>query len=141
MRFFQKNFKLPPFSKGFYLITDAVKENLPQISFVKSGFCHLFLLHTSASLCLNENYDPSVRNDFLNFTDSLIPQTTFFTHTLEGSDDMPAHIKSSLYGNSLLIPVNNGNLVLGVWQGIYLCEHKETLHRREIFATIFGEEI
>ena len=138
MKIHQQLITLPAFSKGFWLITDKIEEKL-EIGNIDAGICHLFLMHTSASLCINENADSSVRRDFLTFTETLVPEDFPFTHRLEGDDDMPAHIKSALYGQSLTIPIQKGALVLGVWQGIYLCEHKNYGSSRKIFATIIGE--
>ncbi len=139
MKIVQKLITLPAKPRGFHLITDHIVKALPELEGFEAGLCHLFLLHTSASLTINENADPSVRADFLKFTDYLVPEDFPFSHTLEGSDDMPAHIKSSLYGNFLTIPVNQGRFVLGVWQGIYLCEHRDFSSNRKIYATVMGE--
>ncbi|MRJ02174.1 MAG: YjbQ family protein [Epsilonproteobacteria bacterium] len=138
MKLFQKVITLPAKPRGFHLITNQVLQALPEISQVEGGLCHLFLLHTSASLTINEGVDPSVRRDFLKFTDSLVPEEFPFTHTLEGSDDMPAHIKGSLFGNQLTLPISGGKIVLGAWQGIYLCEHRDFSSNRKIYATIIG---
>ncbi len=137
----QKEFTVSAKEKGFHLITEEIlsvlKEDLQE---AKSGLLNLFLKHTSASLFINENYDPSVRVDMQNFTEALVPETFPFTHTLEGPDDMPAHIKSALYGVSVSIPVKNGALDLGTWQGIYLAEHKENAGPRKIVATLVYEK-
>ena len=126
--------------RGFFLITNEILEHLPQIKEFHAGVAHLFLMHTSASLTINENADPSVRHDFLEYTNRLVPENeSFYTHTLEGSEDMPAHIKSSLYGNFLAIPINSGRFVLGTWQGIYLCEHRDFAGNRKIYVTLMGE--
>ncbi len=140
MKIFQKEIILKAYPRGFYLVTEEILSQLKGLNEFKKGLCHLFLLHTSASLTINENADPSVRRDFLSFTNKIVPENEpYYTHILEGSDDMPAHIKSSLYGNSLTIPVKNGRFVLGIWQGIYLCEHRDFPSNRHIFATIIGE--
>jgi len=134
----QKTVTLPAKPRGFHLVTHEIVEALPELSDFEAGLCHLFLLHTSASLTLNENADPSVRRDFDRFVEALVPRDFPYTHTLEGSDDMPAHIKSSLFGQSLTIPVHGGRLVLGTWQGIYLNEHRDFGTSRKIYVTIMG---
>jgi len=140
MKIFQKEIILRAYPRGFHIITEEILKNLGEIKEIEAGICNLFLLHTSASLCINENADPKVRKDFLNFTNCLVKEDEpYYTHTLEGSDDMPAHIKSSLYGNSLVIPVKKGKFVLGIWQGIYLCEHRDFSSNRHIFITLFGK--
>ena len=137
----QKELSISAKEKGFHLITEellnALKEDLQE---VKSGLLNLFLKHTSASLFINENYDPTVRADMQSFSEALVPETFPFTHTLEGLDDMPAHIKSAIYGVSVNIPVKNGSLDLGTWQGIYLAEHKENADPRKIVATLVYEK-
>ena len=139
MKIVQKMIALPAKPRGFHLVTSQILQALPELREFEAGLCHLFLMHTSASLTINENADPSVRADFLKFTNALVPEDFPYSHTLEGSDDMPAHIKGSLYGNSLTIPVHNGKLVLGTWQGIYLCEHRDFSSNRKIYITIIGE--
>ena len=127
-------------SRGFHLITDIIQLNIPQIRNYKIGLLNLFLKHTSASLTINENMDPTVRVDLESHFNKLVPENRpYYKHTLEGPDDMPAHIKSTLIGNSLSVPVSDGNLALGIWQGIYLCEHRDSKQTRKIIATIFGE--
>jgi len=132
---YQKEIELPGFKRGFHLISDIV---LKELAFIpESGLLNLFLQHTSAALCLNENADPDVRTDFETFISRLIPENkSLYTHTLEGSDDMPAHIKSSVFGQSLNIPISNGKLNLGTWQGIYLCEFRNSGGRRNVIVTI-----
>ena len=140
MKIVQKTITLKARPRGFFLITQEVLKQLPELKEFQAGLAHLFLLHTSASLTINENADPSVRRDFLSFTNHLVPEDEpYYTHTLEGSDDMPAHIKSSLYGNFLTIPITNGKLVLGTWQGIYLAEHRDFGSNRKIYITLIGE--
>ncbi len=135
---FQKEITLPSYSRGYHLITDIILKHLPSLP--RTGILHLFLRHTSAGLSINENADPSVRSDFRRFIDHLIPDgDDLFYHTLEGDDDMPAHIKSSLFGQSLSIPILNGRLGLGTWQGIYLCEFRNYGGKREIILTLWGE--
>lgn len=133
----QVEIKLPPFSKGFHLITDIIVKQLPQLPAM--GILHLFIKHTSAGLTINENADPSVRTDINEFFNRLIPEDlAYFTHTIEGSDDMPAHIKSLLVGYSVSIPISDGRLNLGTWQGIYLCEFRNRGGARRIVATIIS---
>ena len=136
----QKEIILKPRNKGCYLITDEILSSLPEIANFKIGLINFLLKHTSASLILNENADPDVRSDLKNYLDELVPENkTYFEHTSEGSDDMPAHIKTSLLGNSITIPISNGNLNLGTWQGIYLCEHRNYGGSRKLLITINGE--
>lgn len=136
----QKEFTLRSRNKGFHLITDEILSNIPEIHQIKIGLINILLKHTSASLTLNENADPDVRTDMKNYFDELVPENTdYFEHTSEGSDDMPAHIKTSLLGNSLTIPITNGRLNLGTWQGIYLCEHRNYGGSRKVCITINGE--
>ena len=140
MKIVQKLITLKARPRGFFLITDEILSHLPEIQEFHAGLAHLFLMHTSASLTINENADPSVRHDFLEFTNRLVPENEpYYMHTLEGSEDMPAHIKSSLYGNALTIPINSGRFVLGTWQGIYLCEHRDFAGNRKIYITLMGE--
>ncbi len=135
----QKTIVLKAKPRGFHLITNEILEHLPELADFHAGICHLFLLHTSASLTINENADPNVRHDFLEFTNRLVPEDEpYYTHILEGSEDMPAHIKSSLYGNALSIPVHGGRFVLGTWQGIYLCEHRDFSDNRKVYVTLMG---
>ncbi|MCL3782052.1 YjbQ family protein [Prolixibacteraceae bacterium JC049] len=133
----QKEIVLPRFSRGFHLVTDWVENQLGKLPEV--GMVNLLLQHTSAGLTLNENADPSVRTDFESFMNHLIPENhPVYTHIYEGSDDMPAHLKSSIIGASLTLPVTNGRLNLGTWQGIYLCEFRNLGGKRRIIATIYS---
>jgi secondary thiamine-phosphate synthase enzyme len=133
----QTEIKLPEYSRGFHLITHLVEKHLPELP--ANGLLHLLLKHTSAGLALNENADPSVRSDFNEFINQLVPEnTTYFTHLLEGGDDMPAHIKSSIFGQTLSIPIVNHRLNLGTWQGIYFCEFRENAGPRQIVMTIIS---
>ena len=133
----QVEIKLPPFSKGFHLITDVIVRQLPQLPAM--GILHLFIKHTSAGLTINENADPSVRTDINEFFNRLVPEDlAYFTHTIEGPDDMPAHIKSLLVGYSVSIPISEGRLNLGTWQGIYLCEFRNRGGARRMGATIIS---
>ena len=125
--------------RGFHLVTDEIVGQLPELRALRVGLAHLFLRHTSAALALNENASPEVRRDFAAWFDQAVPEDFAWTHTLEGSDDMPAHVKSALLGPSLTLPVAAGRLALGTWQGIYLCEHRDDGGARELTATLWGE--
>ena len=133
---FQKEITLPPFPRGFHLITDHITKVLPN----SSGILNVFIKHTSASLTLNENADPTVRQDFETHFNVMVPESAdYFLHTLEGKDDMTSHIKSSLLGSSVNVPLQNGRLLLGTWQGIYLCEHRNQGGSRKLVITVVGE--
>ena len=133
---FQKEISLPPFPRGFHLITGYISEELPKMS----GMLNVFIKHTSASLTLNENADPTVRLDFETHFNLMVPESgNYFLHTLEGPDDMTSHIKSSLLGSNVNIPIQNGRLLLGTWQGIYLCEHRNHAGERNLVITVIGE--
>ena len=137
----QKNITIGKKEKGFHLITDQLINQLPEINRIYIGLLNVFILHTSASITLNENMDSSVREDFKSFFNRLVPENQiYFTHTYEGSDDMPAHLKSSILGSSVVIPISNGGLKLGKWQGIYLCEHRKHASARNIMLTIHGKK-
>ena len=137
----QKNISIEKKQKGFHLVTDQIVNQIPEIDKIQIGLLHVFILHTSASITLNENMDRSVRNDFESYFDHLVPENqTYFTHIYEGSDDMPAHLKSSILDSSIFIPISNGSLKLGTWQGIYLCEHRKDASSRNIVLTIQGEK-
>lgn len=139
MEVVQKTIELEPFKRGFHLITENVLSHLPELNRFKQGVVHIFIQHTSASLSINENADPTVRQDLENFSSKLIPESRgYYSHDYEGADDMPAHIKNVLIGSSLSIPVTNGQLNLGTWQGIYLCEHRSRGGRRRLVVTIIG---
>tara|TARA_B100000700_G_scaffold145363_1_gene161732 strand:+ start:99 stop:524 length:426 start_codon:yes stop_codon:yes gene_type:complete len=140
MKWHQSEIQIPATGKGFHLITDLVVREIVDISKYKIGILHLFIKHTSASLTINENADPTVREDLEAHFNMLAPENqSYYKHTFEGPDDMPAHIKSTLTGNSVSIPISNGELLLGTWQGIYLCEHRKSSHSRKIVATIYGD--
>jgi len=126
--------------RGFHLITDEVLRNCPEIKKISAGIMHLFLKHTSASLSLNENASPDVRRDLETHFNRAVPENASYEHDLEGPDDMPAHIKSSILGTSLSIPISGGKLSLGTWQGIYLCEHRNYGGNRKIIVTVMGME-
>jgi secondary thiamine-phosphate synthase enzyme len=135
--FFQKEFRLKPRTRGFHLITDEILEQLPEIRQVQTGLLNVFIKHTSASLSINENADPTVRKDFESHFNQMVPEDqAYYLHRDEGSDDLPAHIKSSLLGSSLNIPVTNGRLNMGMWQGIYLGEHRNHGGARTIVLTL-----
>ena len=135
----QKEIVLPSYKRGIHLITNAVLKEIPEIESVAMGTLQVFIKHTSASLTINENADPTVRVDFENHLNVMVPENApYYRHTYEGPDDMPAHIKASLLGASLQIPVTNGSLNLGVWQGIYLCEHRNEARGRHLLLTIWG---
>ena len=126
--------------RGFHLITDEILKKLPGLKKINIGILHIFINHTSASLTINENTDSSVRTDFESHFNRMVPEKKeFYMHTFEGGDDMPAHLKTSILGNSLSIPIKNGNLNLGIWQGIFLCEHRNKSSSRKITATINGK--
>jgi secondary thiamine-phosphate synthase enzyme len=136
----QRDISLPARPRGFHLVTREVTDALPELRDVQVGLCHLFIRHTSASLTLNENASPDVRRDFETWFDRAVPEDFGgWTHTLEGPDDMPAHIKASLLGPSLSLPVRDGRLALGTWQGVYLCEHRDHGGSRALLATLWGE--
>ena len=136
----QKEIHLKPRSRGFHLITDELLRELPELHNFKVGMMNVFILHTSASLTLNENADPTVRQDFESWFNRTVPEDqSYYRHQDEGADDLPAHIKSSLLGASLNIPVGDGGLKLGTWQGIYLCEHRNHGGSRRIMITVQGE--
>lgn len=135
----QSEIALQPRPRGFHLVTDEVRAALPQLRDVAVGLLHLHILHTSASLTLNENASPDVRRDFETWVNAAIPEHFAWTHTDEGPDDMPAHVKAALMGPSLTLPVAGGRLALGTWQGIYLCEHRDRGGSRTLIATLQGE--
>lgn len=140
MKFFQKEIQLKAYRRGFHLVTEDILSSFPELKRIKVGMCQVFIKHTSASLTINENADPTVRVDFESHMNKMVPENApYYTHTYEGSDDMPAHIKASLMGASVQIPVTNGRLNLGVWQGIYLCEHRNHASGRNLVITAFGE--
>ncbi len=136
----QKTINLSPRSRGFHLVTNEIESGLPSLKNMTVGTAHILLQHTSASLSLNENADPSVRVDFESFINRLAPErAAYYTHTYEGDDDMPAHLKSSLFGVSLTLPITNGRFNLGTWQGIYLGEHRDDGGSRKVLVTLQGE--
>jgi secondary thiamine-phosphate synthase enzyme len=136
----QREITLRPRPRGFHLVTGEVESAVPELRELHVGLAHLFIRHTSASLTLNENASPDVRDDFEAWFDTAVPEDApYWTHTIEGPDDMPAHIKASVLGPSLSLPVRDGRFALGTWQGVYLCEHRERGGPRSVVVTVFGE--
>ena len=136
----QRDVRLSPVPRGFHLVTREIESGVPELSRIRVGLAHLFIRHTSASLTLNENASPDVRDDFATWFDHAVPADfRGWTHTLEGPDDMPAHVKASLLGPSLSLPVRDGALALGTWQGVYLGEHRDSGGARTVTVTAFGE--
>jgi secondary thiamine-phosphate synthase enzyme len=140
MDWIQKEIILKPKPRGFHLITSEIQGQIPELSQFEVGLAHIFIKHTSASLALNENADPSVRRDLESHFNQLAPENArHYTHVFEGSDDMPAHIKAVLLGSSVTVPISNGRFNLGVWQGVYLCEHRDRGGRRQLVVTLSGQ--
>jgi len=139
MAWIQKQIRLPAFSRGFHLVTREVLSELPELTQMEVGIMHVFIMHTSASLSINENADPDVPVDLEMAFNTIAPESLPYVHTCEGPDDMPAHVKASMIGNSLSIPISGGRLCLGTWQGIYLCEHRDRAGGRRLVVTIQGE--
>ena len=136
----QKNILVGPCSRGFHIITDLIINEVPEIEKINIGVLHLFIKHTSASLTLNENADQTVRKDFESHFNEIVPENqSYYQHNFEGPDDMPAHLKASILGSSVSVPISKGQLNLGTWQGIYLCEHRNKAYERKMVATIQGE--
>jgi secondary thiamine-phosphate synthase enzyme len=136
----QRVIRLSPRARGFHLVTAEVLDELPELRRISIGLLHLLIQHTSASLTLSENASPEVRRDFESWFNQAVPEgAPYWTHTLEGDDDMPAHVKAALLGPSLTLPVSDGRLALGTWQGIYLCEHRDRGGSRSLMATMWGE--
>ena len=137
---FQQELQLRPYRRGFHLITEQVNKAIPEIDQIEIGLLNIFIQHSSASLTINENADPTVRGDFERHFNRMVPEgAPYYEHTYEGSDDMPAHLKSSILGASLTIPISKGVLSLGVWQGIYLCEHRDHASGRNLILTLNGQ--
>ena len=140
MSWCQKEISIEAKSQGFHLITREIESQLPELGRYKIGLAHIFIKHTSAALTLNENADPTVRQDMQSYFKHLVPEDVpYFIHTYEGPDDMPAHIKSVLLGSSVTVPIRDGRLNLGTWQGIYLCEHRDRGRRRRLVVTLTGQ--
>lgn len=140
MSWSQRVIKLEPRTAGCYLITDEIVSKLPELRDYKIGMVNLFIQHTSAGLTLNENWDPDVREDMASSLSRIVPEGNMYIHSAEGPDDMPAHVKSSLVGASVDIPIRNGKLATGTWQGVYLCEFRRARHARNVVATIQGQQ-
>ena len=139
MKLYQQQIILSARKRGFHLVTKEIINSLPWLREIKSGICHIFIQHTSASLAINENADSTVRKDFETFFNKAVPENDpDFLHNTEGSDDMPAHLKAALLGSSVTIPLQNGKLALGTWQGIYLCEHRNFGGQRSLLVTAWG---
>ena len=139
-KWFQKEIQLKPYKRGFHIITNDILDALPELHGISVGMLYVFIKHTSASLTINENADPTVRLDFESHFNQMVPASqSYYRHTFEGSDDMPAHLKTSLLDTSLQIPITNGQLNLGTWQGIYLCEHRDYGGSRKLVLTAFGQ--
>ena len=139
MNFYQKEIQLRSYARGFHLITDTVVDAIPELRKINTGFLQVFIKHTSASLTINENADPTVRIDFESHINTMVPENApYYVHNYEGPDDMPAHIKASLMGASVHIPVTQGRLNMGIWQGIYLCEHRNHASGRKLVLTAYG---
>ncbi|WP_425462150.1 secondary thiamine-phosphate synthase enzyme YjbQ [Muriicola soli] len=135
----QKEISLAPYPRGFHLITKRVIQEMPEIEKISMGMLQVFIKHTSASLTINENADITVREDFERHINVMVPENApYYVHTYEGADDMPAHIKASMMGSSVQIPITNGTLNLGTWQGIYLCEHRDRSRGRSLLLTVWG---
>jgi len=140
MKIFQQALTLNQRRRGFHIITSEVVYAIPQISQIKTGMCQVFIQHTSASLTINENADPTVRQDFEMYFNKTVPENDpDYRHDDEGPDDMPAHLKAAMLGSSVMIPIRNGRLALGIWQGIYLCEHRDHGGERDMVITVWGE--
>ena len=139
MSWSQREITLKPRPRGVHLVTGEIVDALPELKDLKIGLAHLFIRHTSASLTLNENASPDVRRDFETWFNHAVPEDFAWTHTLEGPDDMPAHVKAALMGSSLTLPISGGRLALGTWQGIYLCEHRDRGGARSLALTLNGD--
>src|SRR5262245_22291156 len=140
MIWLQRRMALAPRLRGFHLVTPDIIEALPELRSIRAGLLHVFIQHTSASITINENADSDVRRDLESSLNALAPEDFPYSHTVEGPDDMPAHVKASLMGSSVMIPVAEGKLMLGTWQGIFLCEHRNRAGSRSLVLTVWGEE-
>ncbi|WP_047245907.1 secondary thiamine-phosphate synthase enzyme YjbQ [Maribacter thermophilus] len=139
MKLYQKELVLRPYKRGYHLITEEILGSIPEIRHIQKGFLQVFIKHTSASLTINENADPTVREDFESHINVMVPEDApYYIHTYEGPDDMPAHIKASLMGASVQVPITNGKLNIGIWQGVYLCEHRNYAQGRGLVITAWG---
>jgi len=136
----QKEIRLPAVKRGFHLITDLLVAQLPELETISIGLAHVFIKHTSASLTINEDADPTVRQDFESHFNHLVPENqAYYRHTSEGPDDMPAHLKAAILGSAVTMPITNGRLNLGTWQGLYLCEHRNHASKRTVVVTLHGD--
>lgn len=142
MSWVQKEIALSPKPRGFHLVTREIMQHIPELSEFTVGVAHIFICHTSASLTLNENADPDVQEDFESHFNVMVPENApYYRHTIEGLDDMPAHIKASLMGSSISVPITGGKFNVGIWQGVYLCEHRNHGGARQLIVTIHGERM
>ena len=142
MTWYQKEIRLPAVKRGFHLITDLIESQLPELEDIDAGMAHIFIKHTSASLTINEDADPTVRQDFESHFNQMVPENaSYYRHTSEGPDDMPAHLKAAILGSSVTVPVTKGKFNLGTWQGIYLCEHRDHASKRWVVVTLMGNAI
>jgi secondary thiamine-phosphate synthase enzyme len=140
MAWYQKSIRLPAVNRGFHLITDLIVAQMPELEQIRVGLAHVFIRHTSASLTINEDADPTVRQDFESHFNKMVPENApYYRHNDEGPDDMPAHLKAAILGSSVTVPITEGKLNLGTWQGIYLCEHRNHATRRWLVVTLQGE--
>jgi secondary thiamine-phosphate synthase enzyme len=140
MAWYQKSIRLPALKRGFHLITDLIVAEMPELEQIRVGLAHVFIRHTSASLTINEDADPTVRQDFESHFNKMVPENApYYRHNDEGPDDMPAHLKAAILGSSVTVPITEGKLNLGTWQGIYLCEHRDHATRRWLVITLQGE--
>ena len=139
MKIYQYALQLRERKRGFHLITEEIVRAAPELKELQTGLCQIFIQHTSASLTINENADPTVRKDFETYFTRVVPERAGYQHDAEGPDDMPAHLKAAMLGSSVLIPVRNGRLALGTWQGVYLCEHRNQGGGRQLLITVWGE--
>lgn len=140
MATWQRTIQLRPYRRGFHLITDFIEQAFPELEEVNAGMLHVFIQHTSASLCINENADPTVRQDFESHFNKMVPENApYYRHNSEGSDDIPAHLKAAILGSSVTIPITNGQLNVGIWQGVYLCEHRDYASGRTLVLTAYGD--
>ncbi len=140
MSSFQKTIRLSPYPRGFHLITRVIEREFPELQQIRIGILHVFIQHTSASLTINENADPTVRQDFESHFNKMVPENApYYRHNSEGPDDMPAHLKASLLGSSVTVPITDGKFNLGTWQGVYLCEHRDHATRRWLVITLQGQ--
>jgi secondary thiamine-phosphate synthase enzyme len=140
MDWLSRTLRIPPRKRGWHLITDEVTSALPELAHFEAGLLHVFIQHTSAAVSINENADPDVPADLARSLDALAPEDFPYRHTVEGPDDMPAHVKCALVGSSVTIPVQGGRLALGTWQGIYLCENRNRASARSIVLTLMGQQ-